>query len=147
MRDENMTRIETFVAAAFVFAVTMLVISVGTAPETMQDFVDATKQPPAFTASCTIIMWIWRTHAVWCRRYGLEDGITIFLSSSLIILVLSYIYPLRLLMQSLFQTISSGYFLMKMKFNYVWEVRFMFAFYAIGFFCCASILLHYIFMR
>jgi len=47
MRGENMTRIETFVAAAFAFAVTMLVISIGTVPQTMQNFVDATKQIPA----------------------------------------------------------------------------------------------------
>ncbi|MEP1449058.1 MAG: TMEM175 family protein [Paraglaciecola sp.] len=68
MRGDNMTRIETFVAAAFAFAVTMLVISVGAVPETMQDFVDATKQIPAFCASCALIMWIWHSHAVWCRR-------------------------------------------------------------------------------
>jgi hypothetical protein len=133
MRGEDMTRIETFVAAAFAFAVTMLVISVGTVPATMKDFVDATKQIPAFTASCALIMWVWHTHAVWCRRYGLEDGMTIFLSSSLIILVLTYIYPLRLIMQSLFQALSNGYFPMEMKFNSVWEIRFMFAFYAVGF--------------
>lgn len=58
MRGENMTRIETFVATAFAFAVTMLVISVGTMPETMQEFVHATKQIPGFTSSCTIIAWI-----------------------------------------------------------------------------------------
>tara|TARA_R110002167_G_C12546207_1_gene640474 strand:+ start:164 stop:877 length:714 start_codon:yes stop_codon:yes gene_type:complete len=133
MRGENMTRIETFVAAAFAFAVTMLVISVGNVPETMQDFVDATKQIPAFTASCALIMWIWHTHAVWCRRYGLEDGMTIFLSASLIILVLTYIYPLRLMMQALFNRMSNGYFPMEMTINHVWELRFMFAFYAIGF--------------
>ncbi|MFT6779903.1 MAG: hypothetical protein ACJAV1_003849 [Paraglaciecola sp.] len=46
MRGENMTRIETFVAAAF--ALTMLVISLGAVPETMQEFVEATKQISAF---------------------------------------------------------------------------------------------------
>jgi uncharacterized membrane protein len=146
MRGENMTRIETFVAAAFAFAVTMLVISVGTVPETMQEFVEATKQIPAFSASCAIIMWVWHTHAVWCRRYGLEDGMTIFLSSSLIILVLTYIYPLRLIMQSLFQALSNGYFPMEMKFNSIWEIRFMFAFYAIGFFLlCLNFIALYIY--
>jgi hypothetical protein len=145
MRGENMTRIKTFVATAFVFAVTMLVILAGSVLETMQDFVDATKIY-VFTASCAIIMWTWHTHAVWCRRYGLEDGITIFLSSSPIILVLSYIYPLRLIMQSLFQSISNGYFPMEMKFNYVWEVRFMFAFYAIGsFLLCLNFIALYIY--
>ena len=133
MRGENMTRIETFVAAAFAFAVTMLVISVGTVPATMTEFVEATKQIPAFSASCALIVWIWHTHAVWCRRYGLEDGTTIFLSASLIILVLTYIYPLRLMMQSLFQAISNGFLPMEMEFNNIWEIRFLFAFYAVGF--------------
>lgn len=133
LRGENMTRIETFVAAAFAFAVTMLVISVGSVPETMQEFVDSTKQIPAFSASCAIIMWIWHTHAVWCRRYGLEDATTIFLSSSLIILVLTYIYPLRLMMQALFGVLSNGYFPIEMEFEQIWEYRFMFAFYDIGF--------------
>jgi hypothetical protein len=146
MRGENMTRIETFVAAAFAFAVTMMMISVGTVPESMQEFVGATKQIPAFTASCAIIMWIWHTHAVWCRRYGLEDGMTIFLSGSLIILVLTYIFPLRLIMGSLFKEISNGYFPMEMKFNHEWEVRFMFAFYAIGFFLlCLNFIALYIY--
>lgn len=133
MRGESMTRIETFVAAAFAFAVTMLVISVGTIPETMQEFVEATKQIPSFTASCAIIVWIWHTHADWCRRYGLEDGMTIFLSASLMILVLTYIYPLRLMMQALFESMSNGYLPMEMEFNHFWEIRFMFAFYAVGF--------------
>ena len=119
MRGENMTRIETFVAAAFAFAVTMLVISVRTFPESMQEFVDVTKQIPAFTASCALIMWIWHTHAVWCRRYGLEDGMTIFLGSSLIILVLTYIYHLRLMMQTLFKSLSNGYFPLEMMLNLV----------------------------
>lgn len=146
MRGENMTRIETFVAAAFAFAVTMLVISVGSVPETMQEFIDSTKQIPAFSASCAIIMWIWHTHAVWCRRYGLEDATTIFLSSSLIILVLTYIYPLRLMMQALFQRLSNGFFPIEMKFNFSWEVRFMFAFYAIGFFLlCLNFVALYIY--
>lgn len=70
---------------------------------------------------------------MWCRRYGLEDAITIFLSSSLIILVLTYIYPLRLIMQALFHSLSNGYLPMEMTFNKMWELRFMFAFYAIGF--------------
>lgn len=133
MRGESMTRIETFVAAAFAFAVTMMVISVGSLPSNMQEFITATKEIPAFSASCAVIIWIWHTHASWSRRYGLEDGGSIFLSSVLIVLVLVYIYPLRLMLQGLFHVISDGYFPSGFKFNTFWEVRFMFAFYALGF--------------
>lgn len=133
MRGEEMTRIETFVAAAFAFAVTMMVISLGNIPENMQAFINATKQIPAFVASCVIIIWIWHTHADWCRRYGLEDAITVLFSSSLIILTLIYIYPLRLMMQGLFYVISDGFFPSEFSFETHWQVRFMFAFYGVGF--------------
>lgn len=133
MRGESMTRIETFVAAAFAFAVTMMVISVGSLPSTMEEFITATKEIPAFSASCAVIIWIWHTHANWSRRYGLEDSGSIFLSSVLIILVLVYIYPLRLMLQGLFHVISDGYFPSGFSFNSFGEVRFMFAFYALGF--------------
>jgi hypothetical protein len=133
MRGESMTRIETFVAASFAFAITMMVISLGTIPDSVANFVEACKQIPAFTASCALIIWIWHTHALWSRRYGLEDGPSIILSASLIILVLIYIYPLRLMMQALFQALSHGYFPMSLRFTAFWEVQFMFSFYALGF--------------
>jgi hypothetical protein len=48
-------------------------------------------------------------------------------------------------MQSIFQTISNGYFPMEMKFNYVWDVRLMLAFYAISFFLlCLNFIALYI---
>ena len=133
MRGENMTRIETFVAAAFAFAVTMLVISLGTIPSNFEDFVTAVKQIPSFAASGAIIFWIWHSHATWCRRYGLEDSYTVVMSGLLIFQVLIYIYPLRLMMQGLFSTMTNGYLPMLMDFSSMDEIRFMFAFYAIGF--------------
>lgn len=145
MRGENMTRIETFVAAAFAFAVTMLVISLGTVPSTFEAFIVAVKQIPSFAASCATIFWIWHSHANWCRRYGLEDGPTIVLSGLLIFLVLIYIYPLRLMMQGLFYTISGGFFPMEMSMESFAQLRFMFAFYALGFLllCCNFMALNY----
>ena len=37
------------------------------------------------------------------------------------------------MMQALFGALSNGYFPIEMEFNQIWEFRFMFAFYAIGF--------------
>ncbi|MDT0595745.1 TMEM175 family protein [Glaciecola petra] len=132
-RGENMTRIETFVAAAFAFAVTMMMISLGEISTDMKIFIEDMKQVPAFAASCAIIIWIWHTHATWCRRFGLEDGKTIFLSSALIIIVLVYVYPLRIMMQGLFQVLSDGYFPLEFSYQTNWELRFVFINYAIGF--------------
>lgn len=133
MRGESMNRIETFVAAALAFATTMLVISVGSIPETFQAFAIAVKNIPSFIASSAIIIWIWHSHADWSRRYGLEDKTTITVSSILICLVLVYIYPLRLMMQGMFYSLSGGYFPFEMELSTYDELRFLFVFYALGF--------------
>jgi len=133
MRGESMNRIETFVAAALAFATTMLVISVGSIPDTFQGFATAVKNIPSFIASSAIIIWIWHSHADWSRRYGLEDKTTITVSSILICLVLVYIYPLRLMMQGMFYSLSGGYLPFEMELSNYSELRFLFVFYALGF--------------
>ncbi|WP_404341251.1 TMEM175 family protein [Pseudoalteromonas mariniglutinosa] len=134
MRGESMTRIETFFAAACAFAVTMVVISVGSIPHTLADLVSATKQIPAFTASFAVITWIWHTHAVWSRRFGLEDTKTVILSSLLVLLVLIYMYPLRIMMQALFAVLSDGFLPSLIRLQSEWDVRFIFILFSLGFF-------------
>ncbi|SNY49781.1 Protein of unknown function [Arsukibacterium tuosuense] len=133
MRGESMTRIETFFAAACAFAVTMVVISVGTIPHTLADLVLATKQIPAFAASFAVITWIWHTHSVWSRRFGLEDTKTVVFSCLLILLVLIYMYPLRIMMQALFAVISNGFLPSLIRFQSEWDARFMFVLFGLGF--------------
>lgn len=128
-----MSRIETFVAAAFAFAITMLIISLDSIPTSADEFIAAAKQIPAFAASFASIVSIWYAHAMWCKKYGLEDRVTVWLSGLLVFIVLVYIYPLRLVMQGLFEFLSDGFFPFDMVFSSHWEVRFMFAFYAAGF--------------
>lgn len=133
MRGESMTRIETFVAASFAFATSMLVISLGTIPSTMNEFLIAVKNIPSFVLSCFIIFQIWHSHADWSRSYGLEDNKTMVWSGVLICIVLVYIYPLRLMMQGLFSSISNNFFPVELQITSYWDLRFLFAFYAIGF--------------
>ncbi len=132
-RGESMTRIETFVAAAFAFAITMLVISLDEIPSNIEEFILAVKNIPSFVFSCALIIWIWYSHADWSRRYGLEDPRSIVLSGTLICVVLVYIYPLRLMMQGLFMTLSGGFFPFEIEINEFWELRFVFTFYSSGF--------------
>lgn len=132
-RGQEMTRMETFVAAAFAFCLSMLAISVDSVPSNFEEFFLAAKSIPGFAASFAIIVWIWYDHSQWCRRYGLEDGAAALLSCVLVFLVLIYVYPLRMMMQGLFGFLSNGYFPFPMQFDQIWEVRFMFAFYASGF--------------
>lgn len=133
MRGENMTRIETFVAASFGFAITMLIISLDDIPQNIEAFILAIKNVPSFVTSCAVIILIWYKHADWSRRYGLEDAMTIFLSGALISIVLVFMYPLRLMMQGLFFVLSDGYFPLGIELNSWESLRTMFIFYGAGF--------------
>ena len=97
LRGQYMTRIEVFIDAAFAFAVTMLVISFDRIPQSFDEIVAAIKGIPAFVAAVAQLVWIWHTHSQWSERYGLRDARTVALSTSLLIVVLIYIYPLRIM--------------------------------------------------
>ncbi|MFC3092744.1 DUF1211 domain-containing protein [Alteromonas sediminis] len=133
MRGEAMTRIEIFVAAAFAFAITMLIISLDDMPRNMDEFKMAIRNIPSFLMSSALIIYVWHIHANWSRHYGLEDRMTVFLSSVLICIVLIFMYPLRLMMQGLFFIVSDGYFPLGIELDGYDNLRMMFLFYAIGF--------------
>jgi uncharacterized membrane protein len=96
IRGAEMTRLETFVDAAFAFAVTLLVIGGGdNIPNNYQDFVIALKQVPSFTMCFANIVFFWYAHHIWSRRFGLDDGPSTFLSLLLILVVLIFVYPLK----------------------------------------------------
>jgi hypothetical protein len=144
LRGLEMTRIEVFVDAAFAFAVTMLVISFDEIPRTFDEMVTALKGTPAFILGVAELVWLWYEHNIWSRRYGLEDKTTIVLSASLVMVVLVYIYPMRLMFQGLFGWMTGGYLPYGMDINTFDELRFMFVFLGIGFalLCLVFLLLY-----
>ena len=71
MRGVNMTRIETFVDAAFAFAFTMLVISIDEIPRSPQELFLLSRDIPAFIISASVIGSIWLAHSNWSRTFGL----------------------------------------------------------------------------
>jgi hypothetical protein len=91
------------------------------------------KSIPAFVLSVTLLAYIWYNHSVWSRRFGLEDGITVFLSVALVMVVLVFIYPLKMMFAGLFAWLSAGYLSSQIKLNSFEELRIMFIFFAIGF--------------
>lgn len=109
-RGTEVTRMEAFVDAAFAFAVTLLVISLDSVPSSIPEFEVALKGIPAFAGSFALIAMFWWAHAVWSRRYGLQDGISVLLSLVLVFLVLVYVYPLRMLFSTFFNWASHGWF-------------------------------------
>ncbi len=96
-RGIDMTRTETFVDAAFAFAVTLLVVSIDTIPSNYGQLKAALWDAPAFVLSFILLLVVWYAHWGWSRRYGLEDRPTIILSAALVLVVLCYVYPLKML--------------------------------------------------
>ena len=61
---------------------------------------------PAFVASIIVLGIFWRGHWLWSRRYGLEDGVSIFISWAMIVTILIYIYPLKAIFSSMWFLLS-----------------------------------------
>lgn len=131
-RGSEVTRMEAFVDAAFAFAVTLLVISLDAVPSSIPDFLVALKGIPAFAGSFALIAMFWWAHAVWSRRYGLQDGISVMLSLVLVFLVLVYVYPLRMLFSSFFNWASRGWFPTNLQLHGIDDLLWMFVAYAIA---------------
>lgn len=139
LRGMDMTRVEVFVDAAFAFAVTMLVVSFDQIPRSYEEMVIAIKGIPAFIVSVAQLVWIWHAHNTWSRRFGLEDAATVVLSTALLIVVLIYIYPLRVMAQGMFSWMSGGYLPSGFSLGSVHDLRGMFVFMGIGFFALCSL--------
>lgn len=140
-RQDQTTRLETFVDAAFAFALTMLVISVDSIPQSFDELMDALKGVPAFAASFTITVMFWHGHYRWSRRFGLEDGWSVVLSLALVFLVLVFLYPLRLMMSSAFNAFTGGWLPAELEITELSQVRSFFVLYGIAFALMSSVLL------
>lgn len=108
VRGAQPTRIDAFVDAAFAFAVTLLIVSVGHVPSTVPDLIQAMRGVPAFSASFLLLARFWLSHRHWSRCYGLEDGPSVRLSLALVFVVLIYVYPLRMVANMTLAVLSGG---------------------------------------
>ena len=133
LRGLEMTRLETFIDAAFAFAVTMMIISVDRIPSNVQELLEAFKDVPAFIASIVVLGIFWRGHWLWSRRYGLEDGTSILISWALIATIFIYIYPLKVVFGGMWYLLSDRRFGHAMGVQSLGQARAVFAVYAVGF--------------
>lgn len=139
LRGESMTRIEVFSDAAFAFAVTMLVISLSSIPKSYYELLTAIHRIPSFAASFAVMMSIWLAHRRWSQRFGLDDGVSTFLTLSLIFVVLVYVYPLKLIMDLMFYAFSQSWFPADFRVSSTAEVASLVAIFSMGFFMIALI--------
>ena len=128
-----MTRIEVFVDAAFAFAVTMLVISFDAIPTSFAELVLAIKGIPAFIVSVIQLVWIWYAHNIWSKRFGLESPMAVALSTALLMVMLIYIYPMRIMAQGMFSWFTNDYLPVRFALASLNELASMFVFLGVGF--------------
>jgi len=145
LRGENLSRIDVFIDAAFAFAVTMLVISFDRIPQSFDEIVVAIKGIPAFSVAVVQLVWIWHAHSQWSERYGLRDARAVALSTALLIIVLIYIYPVRIMLSEMFAWLSLGNLPSDFELASYEELASMFVFLGCGFvaFCVVFLLMYW----
>src|SRR5438128_9219348 len=133
LRGMEMMRMETFMDAAFAFAISMLVIAAQQIPDNIQALLAAFKNVPTFVCSIAVLGVYWRGHWLWSRRYGLEDSVSILISWAMIVTMLSFIYPLKAIFGAMWHLISSGQIGQPFSLHTtVSQARTIFAIYALG---------------
>jgi uncharacterized membrane protein len=91
---------EGFADAVFAFALTLLVVSLEV-PNTFDELLATMRGFFAFALSGWLLYSVWFDHYMFFRRYGLQDALTMHLSSVLLFVVLFYVYPLKFLFTAL----------------------------------------------
>jgi uncharacterized membrane protein len=106
-RGGEITRLEGFTDSVFAFALTLLVVSLEV-PRTFEELVFAMKGFVAFAICFATLISVWRRHYIYSRRYGLQTTYSIVLNSTLLFVVLFYVYPLKFLFTLVVGGLSSG---------------------------------------
>ena len=91
---------EGFADAVFAFALTLLVVSLEV-PNTFDELLATMRGFFAFAISGWLLYSVWFDHYIFFRRYGLQDALTMHMSSVPLFVVLFYVYPLKFLFTAL----------------------------------------------
>lgn len=133
LRGMEMTRLETFIDAAFAFAISMLVIAGSNVPDDINALLGAFRNVPTFICSIAVLGIYWRGHWMWSRRYGLEDGVSALISWALIVTILIFIYPLKAIFGAMWSYLSDGAIGHQFSMHTTEaQARMIFAVYALG---------------
>ncbi len=139
-RGRNMTRLETFADAAFAFAAAMLAISIDEVPSTYDELILALQGAPAFAASLAVILVFWYAHQRWSDRFGLEDLPSVLLTFALIMVVMIYVYPLKIMFQSGFGFVSNGWLPSDFEIESLYQFQVLVTLYGVGFFVLCGLI-------
>lgn len=136
---EMARRLDAFVDAAFAFAVTLLVAGGGDPPSTLADMRAMLLSAPAYGASFALILMFWLSYRDLGRLWPHRDGLSTALSLGVVFVVLLYVFPLRLMMQSALHALSGGVLPGGDLIESIDDLRFLYVAYGAG--CLALSLL------
>jgi uncharacterized membrane protein len=127
-REIASARLDAFVDAAFAFAVTLLVIGGGEPPQSYGELEAVMRRVPAFLVGFALLGMFWHGHVRWRRACGNGNFVAVMLSFALVFLVLVYVYPLRMMADSMVTYFSGG----KPTLSYA-DLPGLFTLYGLGF--------------
>lgn len=107
--DTSASRLDTFVDAAFAFSLTLLVISYNQLPDSVDELREALRRLPVFLFCFALVGMFWNAHRLWRVRCGGDDGRSVLLSLALVMVVLVYVYPLRMVISGFLSVITGGW--------------------------------------
>ena len=139
-RGKDATRLETFVDAAFAFALTLLVISFDAVPESYEQLTIALKSIPAFLFGFAVLMMFWVAHRNWSKHYGLDTTFSVLVSMALIFIIMIYVYPLRAMATAAISAMTNGWLPTSFQITSEAEALGLFRIYGIGFMACNACL-------
>ena len=97
-RGGDVSRLEALTDAVFAIAITLLIVA-NDVPRDYEHFRSVMWGFCGFAVTFFALIAIWYNTFKFHRRFGIEDGYTILLSTILIFVVLFYIYPLKFMAQ------------------------------------------------
>lgn len=136
LRGQQVTRLETFVDAAFAFALTLLVIFFETLPTTFDELREALRRLPTFALCFVLLALFWSAHNRWSRRFGMDDNATTTWSLGLVLVMLVYVYPLRMVVSSGLWLATGGFVPTELVISgpgAVVDLQWAFVIYGVGF--------------
>ncbi len=98
-RGGQVTRIEALTDAVFGFAITFLFVSFDV-PQDYDALMVQLRGFIPFAACFALLIMVWMYHYKLFGKFDLDDGVTMFLNSVLLFVVLFYIYPLKFVFTS-----------------------------------------------
>lgn len=102
LRGIAVSRIDAFSDVVFGFALTLLVVSLEV-PKSFAELHELLRGFLPFSLTFFMLMLLWFSHYKFFRRFGLHDLTTIWLNSTLLFVLLFFIYPLKFMFNALFQ--------------------------------------------